>query len=106
MKDGLTQRDICARLKLPQPTVSHIMKEIKDTGQVGAGKSSGRRWVTSSTDDRAIKICANRNPTLSSLQIKIEANVQASTRTIRRRLLNDFGLCACRSAKKPMLNRM
>ena len=105
IRDGLKQKVICERLQLPQATVSHIMKKFKETGSVDAGKSTGRSRVTTVRDDTAIKICSKKNPSYSSVEIKNEAKVMASCRTIRRRLSKEFGLSARRPAKKPMLNK-
>ena len=53
-----------------------------------------------------IRRSAVKNPNLSSLQIKIDTGVKASSRTVRRRLLTQFGLRAYRPAKKPHLNKL
>jgi len=104
MKDGLKQRDICDRMNMNKTTVSKLLKKLRETGSVEAKKPPGRPRVTSRKDDASIRRSAVRHPTFSSLQIKVDSNVSASCRTVRRRLQLEFGLRAHRPAKKPLLN--
>lgn len=102
-KDGLRQREICKRLKLNKSTVCRLVQHFSRTGSSEAKKSTGRPRITSKRDDIAIGRSARVNPTYSSTQIMLDSGVHASTRTIRRRLLKEFGLAARRAAKKPLL---
>ena len=102
-KDGLKQVDICKKLGLPSSTVHQLIKQFRSSGSSEVKKRSGRPRITSKRDDIVIGRCARVNPTYSSLQIMSDTRVQASTRTIRRRLLNEFGLASRHPAKKPLL---
>lgn len=105
-KDGLKQSDICKRLCMNKATVSRLIKKLRTRGSITAGKSSGRKRITSLQDDHAIRRSACIHPNFTSLQIKVDAGVGASSRTVRRRLQKEFGLCARRPAKKPFLTKV
>lgn len=102
-KDGLRQTEITKRLGIARSTVSQLIQHFKTVGSSEAKKSTGRPRITSKRDDISIGRCARINPTYSSIEICAETGVQASSRTIRRRLLKDFGLAARHPAKKPLL---
>ena len=104
-KDGWTQRQIAEKFQIPKSTVGNIVKRFNITGSSDAGKSTGRPRITSKRQDSLIKRSATKNPSLSSLEIKLDTACTASTRTIRRRLVEDFGLRARRPARKPLLTR-
>jgi transposase len=105
-KDDLKQSEICKRLCMNKATVSLLIKKLRTTGSITAGKSTGRKRVTSARDDHRIRRSASTHPNFSSLQIKVDADVAASSRTVRRRLYKDFGLRARRPAKKPFLTKI
>jgi len=105
-KDGLKQSEICTRLGMNKGTVSLLLKKLKTTGSITAGKSTGRKRSTSVRDDHAIRRSACNHPNFTSLQIKVDSGVGASSRTVRRRLQKEFGLCARRPAKKPFLTKI
>jgi len=104
IKDGVKQSEICKKLTLSKSVVSRIASKFWSSGTSEAGKSTGRPRITTRREDNTFRRCAVINPTYSSQQIKVETCSAASTRTIRRRLFNEFGLRACKPAKKPLLN--
>ena len=63
----------------------------------------------SEANDRAMKFAISRNPTMNSEALMREMRnrgVEISSRTIRRRLVKDFGLAARRPAQKPMVTAL
>jgi transposase len=102
--DGLNATQIAAKIGIARRTVADIVHKLSVSGSVDIGKSTGRPRITSKRDDIMMRRSVIKNPTLSSLEVKVINHVMASTRTIRRRLLQDFGLKACRPARKPLLN--
>lgn len=104
-KDGLKQRDICKRLSLSESVVSRMIKKYRNSGSSSPGKRTGRPRVSSKRDDALVRRSAVKNPTYSSLQIKMETGFKGSTRTIRRRLFTTFSLAARRPSRKPLLTK-
>lgn len=104
VKDGLNASQISAKLSLPRRTVSYIVRKFKETGSGEAGCRTGRPRVTTPREDGMLRRCAVKNPGYSSLEVKNETRVVASTRTIRRRLVNEFHLRAYRPARKPLID--
>ena len=104
-KDGLKQSKICKRLGLSRSTVSQLLQQFATTWSMDVKRRSGRPRITSRRDDTLIRRCSVVNPTYSATHIMVETNVRASSRTIRRRLLNEFGLASRRPAKKSLLTQ-
>lgn len=104
-KDGLKQSEICKRLNLSRSTVSQLLHQFATTGSMDVKRRSGRPRITSRRDDTLIRRWSVVNPTYSATQIMVDTNVRASSRTIRRRLLNEFGLASRSPAKKPLLTQ-
>lgn len=104
VKDGLNSTEISAKLGIARRTVCDIVNRFKQTGSVDVRRRSGRPRITTRRDDLLIRRAAVKNPTLSSCLIKLETGLHASTRTVRRRLVDEFGLRARRPAKKPLIN--
>jgi transposase len=105
VKDNVSQSEICKKLDLSKSCVSKIVKRFRETGSSEAGKSTGRPRVSTKREDNRIRRSAVANPTWSSSRIQAETGTEASCRTIRRRLSNEFKLRARRPANKPLLNK-
>jgi len=103
-KDELSIRKIANKCGVPKSTVAEIVKRFDITGKVDILKRSGRPKITSPRDDNMIKRLVVKTPSISSTEIKLELPSVVSTRTIRRRLSDQFGLRSRRPAKKPLLN--
>ena len=102
--DGLKISEISGKLVIPRKTVSNIVHRIRETGSAEAGQHTGRPRATTQREDLLIRRAVVKEPHMSSMQIKVECRTNVSTRTIRRRLSDEFGLRAYRAAKKPLLN--
>jgi transposase len=102
-KDGRSVRDIAETLKLPKSTVQNCVMRFKTTGSVESRPRSGRPRITDMRHDNRMKRLVLSNPSLTSNEIKENMQSPASTRTIRRRLVTEFGLRSRRPAKKPFL---
>ena len=105
-EDEMTVRFIAARLHMPRSTVQDIISKLKKTGSIASGKSPGRPRITTRQTDNVIRQAAVKNAmtSASAIQAALPEQVAVSTRTIRRRLLNDCGLRSFRPAAKPRLS--
>ena len=107
-KEGYYTRKIASILKVNQSSVARILKKCREKGSFDNEKRSGRPRSTSKRDDNVILRCSKLNPFASSSDIRSELsqhNVNISSRTIRRRLLTDFGLKCYKPARKPLLSK-
>ena len=102
-KDGLSQSDIARKMNLSRSVVCRILARFRMTGSSDGGHSNGRPRITSARENNMIRRSVVKNPMLSSLQVKVDTGA-ASTRTIRRRLVDTFKLFSRRATKKPLLN--
>uniref|UniRef100_A0A096LWT8 Transposase Tc1-like domain-containing protein n=1 Tax=Poecilia formosa TaxID=48698 RepID=A0A096LWT8_POEFO len=105
-KNGLTRKSIAARKIAPQSTICHIIKNFK-RGSIVAKKAPGRPRKTSKHQNHLLKVFKLRDRATSSAELAQkwqQAGVNASARTVRRRLLEQ-GLVSRRAAKKPLLSR-
>ena len=103
--EGYTQREIAERLNISQAGVSKTLKRIKDTGTFQTRKRTGRKRVTTRKVDRYIRQKCIQNPRWSAKTIIHELNIEASARTVRRRLSEEFHLKSRFPAKKPFLSK-
>ena len=107
LSEGLSQRYIANKLGVSQCAVAYTAKKQVQTGQVVDRKRSGRPRVSSIRTDNLIHRYSLANPSISSSEIHSELNNSGldppSSRTIRRRLCNTFGLRARKPARKPYL---
>lgn len=104
-QSGLTIKEIISKQLATPRTVYRIIKQFKETKSVAVKTSSGRRRLSSSRQDRSLIRHSLRDRTASSSELAQEwkrDGVEASTRTVRRRLF-DNGLASRRAAKKPLL---
>ena len=104
--EGLKQVDIGQRLGIHQSIVSRTLHRHASTGSFCHRKSPGRPRKTYIQTDRLMKRLVQGDPTSSSsaIQSQLPPQVDISTRTIRRRLLDDCKLRAYRPACVPRLS--
>jgi transposase len=102
--EGLTYREIGAKLHVSKSSVERAVKLVSETGQYNHRQRSGRPRTTTKHDDMMIKRLCQKNPFISSVDIKAELPyMKFSPRTIRRRLQVDCKLLSRRAARKPLL---
>jgi transposase len=105
--EGLSYSDIAERTSTSKSTVYYTIKRCKATASVNSAPRSGRPRCTSSRDDSFIKRTIKSNPFLSATELlRDNPVITASSRTIRRRLTDEFGLKSYRASKKPLLTRV
>lgn len=108
LKDqGLTIRKIATDLHVSIGAVQKTLSRFNETGSLNSRERSGRPRITSSHTDRLLHRLSAADPFASSSYIRtqIPAEAACSTRTIRRRLKNEFNLSARRPARKPKLSK-
>ena len=101
--EGLSQCAIALRLHISRCSVQNALRSTPT-------RRHNCRGVRKTTirQDRALKAIVVRSPHASSARIAQSAaanGVNISARTVRRRLLCDFGLPARRPAKKPLITK-
>lgn len=103
---GMSQADIAERVGVSRETVNRILKRNRETGSLVPGKSTGRPRVTTQRDDRVLGRLARQDRSKSCDSLRAEwtqgRNIQASSRTVNRRLIS-MGYRARRCAVKPKL---
>ena len=106
-KKGFTGKDIAASKIAPKSTIYRIIKNFKESGSIVVKKALGRARKSSKRQDCLLKLIRLRDRGTTSTELAQEwqqAGVSASTRTVKRRVLED-GLVSRRAAKKPLLSR-
>ena len=108
-EEGYSERQISIRLGVSKTTVHQAIAKFQEYSIYTDRKRSGRPLKTSSRDDHIIKKIAVRSPLSSSTKIRqelLQAGVNISRSTVSRRLNMNFGLKACKPARKPRLTPM
>lgn len=100
----ISTRKISNIMNISQTAVVYSLRRLREKQTLSPRKRPGRPRITSATTDRQIRRAAVKNPTWSSTSIAVETKCKASTRTVRRRLLEDFKLPSRRPAKKARLS--
>src|SRR5688572_25466285 len=100
----LSTRKISNIMNIPQTTVAYTLRRIQEKTTLSPRKRSGRPRATSATADRQLRRLAVQHPTWSSTTIAAQICSPVSTRTVRRRLVNDFNLPSRRPARKSRLS--
>ena len=95
-KDGIKQSDVSS--------VSRIIKKHKISGCVSIEHNGGRPRCISKREDALIVRSSKKDSFKSSSQIRNENNINVSSRTIGRRLV-DVGLLFRRPARKPLISK-
>lgn len=98
---GLSGREVARMLGMSQSTIQRHLERFRATGGVEDRHRSGRPRCTSRQDDRYLQLSALRNRTVTSSTLRNQlmntANVNVSSRTVRRRL-RESGLASRRPA--------
>lgn len=102
---GMSQKDISELLEIHKSSVSRIIKQFRTTGSVEVFHRGGNNTKTTPRQDAKLLRTVQRDPFLSSPQLKEELNLPISVRSIQRRILN-HGLRARRPAKKPLVSEV
>ena len=106
VESGMTQIDVARQIGVSKQCVNVTIKRYRETGGFTSRTRSGRPRVTSPATDRQIRRACVTNPIISAAKIRAELPPMSapSTRTIQRRLCNEFKLKAFRPARKPALS--
>lgn len=105
-EEGYSQRAIANRLRVSKTAVQETIARKRSTGSFVPLKRPGRPRKTSKQTDNLIHRIVVAQPTSSSsfIQTQLPPHVNISTKTIRRRLCDDFKLRSYRPAVKPKLS--
>lgn len=106
---SLKQNEIAAKMNVSPQVVSNIYKKIKNNQTLSPKRTGrcGRKKVSSARDDRKLINISLQNRKLTSTKLRQlwqQSGIEASSRTVRRRLF-EAGLKACRPLKKPKLTK-
>lgn len=106
--EGLSARDIAKRIGFHHSTIVRLLQKYSTTGNTNRTKGRGRKRATSKAADRMLVRLSTKDRKASSTDLKRawreSSGVNVSTRTVRRRLL-DNGLAARRPRHKPLLTK-
>ena len=105
-KEGYSERQIGSCLKCSKTAVHTALVNFRNSGEYSDKKRSGRLRKTTPGDGHLIRRIAARSPMSSSKKIcstLLATGTDVSSRTVSRRLLNDFDLKSCKPARKPHL---
>jgi transposase len=104
--EGKSVRDIAKKVKCSRNAVHTTIKRQRETGSTEERKKSGRRRVSTQRDDKVLLRLSLKDRHKTSPELlaewKSSTGVQASSVTVRRRLLA-AGLKGCKARKKPLL---
>lgn len=104
-ESGMRQIDIANRLMVSQSVVAKTLRKYRERGTFSSAKRQGRPRATTHRTDVMIRRVATIHPMWSAKEIAAELPAATSTRTIQRRLHDEFDLKSRRPAKKPLLSR-
>ena len=104
-QEGYKNVEISKRLKLSEASVSRILERNKQNLSLSPLKRSGRPRTTTPRTDCKIKQLCQKQPFISSSEIKdlCKSWLVWTTRTIRNRMHKYFKLPACKPLKKPLI---
>jgi len=103
--EGYSQVVIAKRLKISRHAVQNVLRPSA-AASIPCRSQTGRIRKTTPRQDRWLKTIVVRSPRASSARIAESARnrgIEISSRTVRRRLANEFNLVARRPAKKPLM---
>ena len=104
-QEGYKNVEISKRLKLSEASVIQILQRNKQNLSLSPLKRSGRPRTTTPRTDCKIKQLCQKQPFISSSEIKrsMQELISVTTRTIRNRMHKDFKLSAGKPLKKPLI---
>ena len=104
-QEGYKNVEISKRLKLSEASVSRILQRNKQNLSLSSLKRSGRPRTTTPRTDCKIKQLCQKQPFISSSEIKrsMQELISVTTRTIRNRMHKGFKLPARKPLKKPLI---
>ena len=104
-QEGYKNVEISKRLKLSEASVSRMLQRNKQNLSLSPLKRSGRPRTTTPRTDCKIKLLCQKQPFISSSEIKrsMQELISVTTRTIRNRMHKDFKLPARKPLKKPLI---
>lgn len=85
-------------------TIGRILKKHKTSGVITRKPGSGRKRITSATEDRAIILEVKRNPFVSSIEIAKNFSTSVSVSTIRRRIKEGGEFKSYWASRKPYIS--
>ena len=102
-QDGYKNVEISKRLKLSEGSVGRILQRNKQNLSLSPLKRSGRPRTTTPRTNRTIKQLCQKQPFISSSEIKrsMQELISVTTRTIRNRMHKDFKLSAANLRRNP-----
>ena len=106
-QEGYKNVEISKRLKLSEASVSRILQRNKQNLSYSPLKRSGRPRTTTPRTDCKIKQLCQKQPFISSSEIKrpMQELISVTTRTIRNRMHKGFKLPARKPLKKPLITQ-
>ena len=104
-QEGYKNVEISKRLKLSEASVSRILQRNKQNLSLSPLKRSGTPRTTTPRTDCKFKQLCQKQPFISSSEIKrsMQELISVTTRTIRNRMHKDFKLPARKPLKKPLI---
>ena len=104
-QEGYKNVEISKRLKLSEASVSRILQRNKQNFSLSPLKRSGRPRTTTPRTDCKIKQLCQKQPFISSSEVKrsMQELISVTTRTIRNRMHKDFKLPTRKPLKKPLI---
>ena len=104
-QEGYKNVEISKPLKLSEASVSRMLQRNKQNLSLSPLKRSGRPRTTTPRTDCKIKQLCQKQPFISSSEIKrsMQELISVTTRTIRNRMHKDFKLPARKPLKKPLI---
>ena len=105
--EGYSLAHISKKLNVPKTSVFHVLKKKEETGLVINKRRSGRKRITSASENKFITLISKRNRRLTSVEITERANIsrhkKLSVTTVKRRL-QEAGLHGRIAVRKPLLS--
>ncbi|GFV37544.1 transposable element Tcb2 transposase [Trichonephila clavipes] len=99
LEGGQTQAEVVQVIGVSQRVISRIWNRFLETGSAVRRPGQGRRWATTSNEDRYLVLTARRhrnmNATLLQQHLRSATGTTVSTQTVRNQL-HGVGLYACR----------
>ena len=102
-KKAYSEQLIIEKMKRSKSAVHNAVIKFQNTGSYSTGKIFGRPQKNTPRDDHVIRRIAVRSPMSSANKIQsalLAKGTEISRRTVRRRLVDDFGLKAHKPAHK------